>query len=72
MNDPRYEVKDPEIKALLHNIAIRLKSEMPPGWGFTLFLFSYGEGGALFYLSSAERTDMIKVVKEFIKKEEAN
>ncbi len=65
-----YEVNDPKIERLLKDIGGRLKSAMPPGWGFTLFIFSFGKGGSLFYLSSAQRDDMINTMKEFIKRQE--
>lgn len=41
-----------------------LKHIMPTGWGFTLILTSYGEGGLLTYLSSCRREDMIKCLFE--------
>lgn len=34
--------------------------------GFTLLMFDFGESGALSYVSSARREDMIKTMKEFI------
>lgn len=47
---------------------------MPDGWGFTLLMFNYGVGeklgDGLFYLSSANREDMIATMREFIAKEE--
>lgn len=66
MTQINYNVRDPEIEALLKSLGDRLKFSMPPGWGFNLMLFTYGEGGNLFYISSAEREDVIKVMKEFI------
>jgi hypothetical protein len=30
-----------------------------------LMLFEYGPGGALFYLSSADRADVLNVLEEF-------
>lgn len=70
-DDPRYEIENEEIKKLMKDIAIRIKGVLPPGWGMTLFLFEYMESSC-FYFSTAERKDMIKVLKEFIKREEAN
>lgn len=67
-DDMKYEVHDPEIEARLKEIGRRLKDAMPEGYGFNLMIFSYGEGGAMFYLSSAQREDMIKAMKEFIAK----
>ncbi len=68
--DERYEVKDPDIQRLLQFLGSRLGEAMPEGWGFGLFIFSYGENGAMFYISSAEREGMLKTLKEFIDREE--
>lgn len=63
--DEYYEVQNKEIQALLRNIGVSLKRDMPPGWGFTLLIFSFKSEG-LFYISSAERTTMIAALKETI------
>ncbi len=68
-----YKIDNPEIKKKLRELAEKLKGEMPKGWGFTLLMFDYqeeGEEGSMFYISSAQRADMIKVMKEFIWKNE--
>lgn len=69
--DPRYEIDNQEIKKLLHDIDTTLKKAMPKGWGFTLFIFEF-QHESCFYLSSAERKDIIKLLREFIQREEAN
>lgn len=38
--------------------------------GFTLFLYDFGEGGTMTYLSTSQRGDMIRALKEFIEKHE--
>ena len=43
-----------------------IQGAMPPGWGFTLMMFTYGEGGQTTYISTAKREDMIKALHEFI------
>jgi hypothetical protein len=62
-------------EAALHEkllvIARKLKEAMPPGVGFTLFMFEFGKGGFTSYLSTAERADMIRLVKEWLKVQEA-
>ncbi len=68
MNDEHYEVDNPEIKALLLDLGRKLKKDMPEGWGFTLMIFEYGSGPGFFYLSSAMREDMIKMLHEAIDK----
>ncbi|HEX3941369.1 MAG TPA: hypothetical protein VHX11_07805 [Acidobacteriaceae bacterium] len=67
-----YEVRDKEVQATLAGIGRVLKESMPEGWGFTLLITSYGAGGAVFYLSSCERQDMIATMREFIQKHEFN
>jgi hypothetical protein len=70
-DDSRYEVEDPETQKILLSIGTKLKRILEgTGLGFTLFLFNFGPGGAMFYLSSADRQDMIKMLHEFLAKEE--
>ncbi len=66
-----FEVKNPEIVERLKEVGQLLKGIMPEGWGFTLFMFDYskGPGGSLFYLSSAQRDDMLATLEEFIGKQ---
>ncbi len=64
----RYEVQDQEIEALLQELGNGMAARMPKGWGFTLCLFTYGEGGSMFYISSAKREDMRKSLIELVEK----
>jgi hypothetical protein len=68
MKEMIYEVINKEIEGLLKDVGNGLKERMPDGWGFSLLIFSYGDGGSMFYLSSAQRADMIKAMREFIEK----
>jgi hypothetical protein len=68
-SDPRFEVQNEQIKSRLRDIGNILERALPKGWGFTLQMFSYGENGSMFYLSSAAREDMIRLMEEFIKKQ---
>lgn len=43
-----------------------LKDRMPPGWGFILWLESFGADGFATYLSSIERETAIRSIKEWI------
>jgi hypothetical protein len=67
-----FQVRNEEIEAKLKEIGRDLWGRMPQGWGFTLIISSYGEGGSMFYMSSVEREDMIKTMKELIEKMEAD
>lgn len=72
-NDPRYEIKDYQAQTMLKAIGLKIATALQqlPGFGFALLLFSFGEGGSMFYISDANRKDIVKVMKEFIEKEEA-
>lgn len=48
-----------------------LKGAMPPGWGFVLGLFTFGPEGFVTYLSSADRTDTIRLLRELANNVEA-
>lgn len=72
MPQPQYEVRNPEIEELLLEVGRKIKSAMPQGWGFSLMICSIGDDGAMFYLSSLDRQDMMKAMREFIRKNEAN
>lgn len=67
-NTDEHEIDNPPIKELLNDLGHRLGAEMPEGWGFTLLLFTYGEDGELFYISSAQRQDMLNTMAEFLAK----
>jgi hypothetical protein len=69
--DARFEVENAPIKATLNDIANRIGGAIPEGYGFLLMLMSYGVGGSLFYLSSAERENVIELVQEWINKQRA-
>lgn len=66
---PNYQVNNPQVKEQLILIGRKIKESLLPGYGFTLFLFGYGNNHDLFYLSSAKREDMILTIKEFLKRQ---
>lgn len=69
-DDPRYEIKNDDMQALLLGVLSYLKERaLPPGWGATLFLFEY-QGEAMFYGSTAERADMLRALREFLQREQ--
>lgn len=67
-----YEVRDPEAEKKLREIGNKLADNMPPGYGFTLMIYQFGEQGNMFYFSNAQRDDMINVMREFIQKHAEN
>lgn len=73
--DPRYEINNPAIKATLQAISAKVKAGLPAdnSWGFLLCLFEWGtEGqpGSSFYMSNGERADTVKMLKEWIARQE--
>ncbi len=66
-----YEVRHAEAEKMLNNIGQLLRGACPSGFGFSLLIFSFGEGGEgsnMFYTSNAQREDMIRAMQEFIAK----
>jgi hypothetical protein len=68
----KFEVRNAEVETKLKDIGKMLRESMPAGYGFTLLISSYGEGGSLFYISSCERESMIATMREFIAKHAPN
>jgi hypothetical protein len=66
MAEMRYEVRDETAEALLKEIGLILKNVCPPGYGFNLMIFNFGERGNVFYASNADRVDMIRIMQDFI------
>lgn len=70
MPDLRFTVENAKLKKILRQLAGSIAARLPTGWGFTLLLFEYGEKGSLFYISNAQRADMVRTMKEFIARNE--
>lgn len=47
-------------------IAARVKEMTPPGWGFILWLESFGQDGFATYLSTIERETAIRSLREWL------
>ena len=58
----RANLEEAEIKC--RNMARKLKEMLPNGWGFTIILYSYGDGGFTTYLSTGDREGCIKMLRE--------
>lgn len=70
MSDP--DPRNPQIEKLLRDIAQNIGAQIPEGFGFTLLIFGYGDDESMFYISSAQRNDMVKAMREFIQKQGPN
>jgi hypothetical protein len=64
--EEHYEVRHQTIEQQLKAIGRLIDHDLPDGWGFMLFLFSFGEGGSTFYISNARREDMLEAMQEWI------
>jgi len=42
----------------------RIGAALPPGYGFALLVFSFGEGGYLTHVSNANREDLVATLRE--------
>lgn len=66
-----FEVKNDDIAAKMKEIGGRIhaainESELKGKMGFALCIFEFAEKGAFFYMSDAQRADMIRVLQEFV------
>src|SRR3990167_8971628 len=65
-DEPRRPLESAEV--VCRDIGRRIAREMPKGWGFALVLFSFGADGFMTCLSNAERSDMVKALRECAEK----
>lgn len=62
------------VRGSLQALATLIEREyLPPNWGFAVMMFEFTTepGGNMQWLSNAERSDMIKLIREFANKLEA-
>lgn len=65
-----YRVPVPEdVRRTMNDLGRSIGKALPPGWGFGLFIFTYGEGGTMTWLSNAQRDDMVKALQEWMRTE---
>ncbi len=57
------------MRPILQRLGGLIGKGLPPGWGFNLLLFTFGAGGNLFYISNAERADVIATMREYINRQ---
>lgn len=62
----------PEVERSAQRVAQAIGGAFPPGWGFALLVFSYGAGGYCTHISSCQRDDLIKLLRETADTLEAN
>jgi hypothetical protein len=70
-DDPRYTFKHDEIERQLKELGGRLGEAVKPhNYGFALFLYEFGEGGGMFYISNGNREDITKILGEFMERQQ--
>jgi len=68
--DHNFEVHHAGAQRALRELAGEISAKVPPGFGFGLFIFEFGEDGAMFWISNAQRPSMIKALRERIAKQQ--
>ncbi len=57
-----------EAERIARSIGIEVIEAIPAGWGFTILLSSLGEAGFSTYMSSIDRQDTVKLLREMADK----
>lgn len=58
-----------DMRPILERLGHHIGDGLPAGWGFALFLFSFGEGGHTFYIANADRGDILLALHDFIRRQ---
>lgn len=66
--DKNYEVQNEDVEISMKEIGDVIGKSLPKGWGFNLMVFDFGKKGSMFYMSNAQRKDVINQMKEFMQK----
>ena len=61
-----FDVSDERMQFILKALGLKIRKILPESFGFMLMTFQYGEKGNVFYISSAEREDVITALEEFV------
>jgi hypothetical protein len=56
------------LEAMCRDVAVTLRAALPPGCGFFLSLFDFGDSGWTTYMSNGQRDDMVKFLRELADK----
>lgn len=76
-HDERYQVRNEELERALRTLGTLIDDETPEGWAWGLFLVPFGTHdaapkgkGSVFWMSNADRADMLRVVKSWLADQE--
>lgn len=67
-SNPNMTIHNEEIEQAMGAIGQTVAKALPAGWGFMLNIFSFGPNGATFYMSNAQRADMVSNMRELADK----
>jgi len=70
-NAPPSDGKDAWARDQMQKIGQLVDEELPQGWGFFVMAFPFGElKGRMNFVANGQREDIVKLMKEFIEKQE--
>lgn len=65
-----YQQPPEDLQMIMTDIGHMIGGALPKGYGFNLLIFDFGGGGSTYYISNGQRQDILKLMKEFITKQE--
>ncbi len=60
------DISREDLESTCRGYADAFQDVVPPGVGFAIFLFDFGEKGNTAYVSTAKREDMVRLLKEWL------
>lgn len=64
-----YEIRNPQIEAMMREVAKTISAQLPEGWGFSLFLFKFFAEDS-FYISSGDREGVVHSIRQWLERME--
>lgn len=70
----KYNIRNEDIEETMKDVGSLIGKLLPKEWGFMLMIFDFSkkEGGNTFYISNAQRADMVKHMREMADKMETS
>lgn len=64
--DPNFQIFNEDMEFKLKEISDSVAQQVPPGWGFTVLLCSFGPNSELFWMTNVEPASVIAMFKKYI------
>lgn len=61
-------IPENQLPEVMKNAYTAVQGVTPPHTGIAVFLFDFGEGGGLAYISNGKREDCVKMLREWLAK----